>query len=255
MSSEIQREHYDSVSEKYISARKNENHQAYRDTLFGYVFGLIKKLKSYESPKTVLEAMCGNADNSLLFLKHFSDAEISGFDYSEKMVNDCRINHPELNVFHQDILKFEEKNRYDIVLLIGGLHHVFRDTDIVLKKIHSSLKQGGYFINFEPTHDNFLWKKVREGIYRKNEVFEENTEQGFDLKELNSSYRKADFEIIHQLYPGLLGYILYYNPEAFPRLNFGNPATASFFARLDILLGKIWFGKKLSFASFTIMKK
>ena len=255
MNEELQRKHYDNISERYIQARKNENHRSYRDSIFSHVFTeLVKKSNKENFPK-VLEAMCGNADNSILFLEYFPKSSISGFDYSEKMVEDCKKNFPQINVFHKNILEFDEKNQYDLIILIGGLHHVYKDTLRVLKLLRNSLKEGGYLLNFEPTHNNFLWKYVRERIYKKNDAFEENSEEGYELTKLNIIYNESGFKKVYQIYPGLIGYILYYNPEAFPKLNFGNKNSARFFANFDIWLGKTWLGKKLSFASFSILEK
>ena len=65
----------------------------------------------------------------------------------------------------------------------------------------------------------FRW--VRQKIYQRNKLFDEQTEQGFRVKDLFSLFEVAGLECAEAAWPGLASYVLYYNPDAFPSLNLG----------------------------------
>ena len=255
--SEIQREHFNKISKLYLSSRENKNHLAYKqiwwDSLLNY---LQKNLIIKDKKMECLEAMCGIAEGSQFFIKRFPHFHFEGFDYSDEMVEHSKqVNGENVRIFQQDMLKFKSEKKYDLVIILGGLHHVPDGVSIALQNIYNSLKPGGLFINLEPTHNNWLFKKIRERIYKKNSLFEENSERGFELDQYNTLLTGNKFKILKQFYPGLVGYVLYYNPDAFPFLNIGNTFFSKFFSKLDWMLGKTWIGKKFSFATWTIAEK
>ncbi|RHX86337.1 class I SAM-dependent methyltransferase [Leptospira stimsonii] len=254
--SEIQREHFNKIKDNYNKARSGSNHLAYKkvwwDRLLSSLSNKIDKAKKLSG----LEAMCGLGEGSTFLKGKFPLIQFEGFDYSDEMVIACKKENSAMTrVFHQDILKFNEKEKYDIVILLGGLHHVPDSVDVALAKIYVSLKKGGLFINLEPTHNNFLFKWVRERIYKKNALFEESSERGFELKEYNRLLKQARFQILDQFYPGLLGYVLYYNPDAFPFLDRGSVRIAKGLSHLDWILGKTFLGIYFSFATWSVCKK
>ena len=88
-----------------------------------------------------------------------------------------------------------------------------------------------------------------------NDIFDTETEKDFRLDQLNKIYFNNGFHLLHQEYPGLLAYILYYNPDAFPFLNIGNKYLVRFFNFIDLIITKTGIGKKLSFATLSVMTK
>ena len=66
-----------------------------------------------------------------------------------------------------DITTFNSDKTYDIIIIIGGLHHVPTFCEDAVKMLKKNLKPKGHFIVFEPTHYNYLFRKVREKIYKK----------------------------------------------------------------------------------------
>jgi hypothetical protein len=71
----------------------------------------------------------------------------------------------------------------------------------------------------EPTHNNYLSGKIRERIYKKSHLFDEETERDFTTKQLNTLFLSKGLKLKEQIYPGLLAYVLWSNPDAFPGLN------------------------------------
>lgn len=250
---ENQKKHFESISDKYYIARKNKNHLLYKKLMWDFFF----KDKAYykkTSKLNVLEPMCGYAEGYDI-LSRYRECYYTGFDYSEVLVNRINSERPELNVFFGDVTQFKPDKKYDLVIIIGGLHHVHSFTQKVLDIVNESLVPGGRFICLEPTQNNFIFKWVRERIYKKNTLFDDETEQAFDLQDLNYKFKESRFEIIDQIYPGLLSYVLYYNPDAFPFLNKGGAKIVKFLFRLDSLFFRNKIGGFFSFATLTEMKK
>lgn len=253
---EQQREHFEKISEQYFSARKAPNHLRIKRYIWEYFFSRINlNAETY----SVLEPMCGYAEGKYILEQYgHLNIQYTGFDYSRTLIDLVRKEQPELSISWQDVTALDEsefRERFDLIILIGGLHHVYEKVNLVMEKLVGTLKPGGYFINFEPTQNFFLFKLVRDRIYNKNQLFDEETEQAFNLDELNEIYTRNHLEIVEQIYPGLLSYILYYNPDAFPWLNRGGePAVKAAFS-IDKLFMKNWIGKKFSFATLTLLRK
>ena len=249
-----QRKHFESISEKYFDARQNPNHLLYKQLICEQFF----KRNSFvlQHGAKVIEPMCGYSEGKAILEDHCrSDFEYTGFDFSRPLVERAKEKFPSANIYVQDVTKFEGQEQFDLMILIGGLHHVYAHVSLVLKRLSSALKPGGYLINLEPTQNNPVYRWVRQRIYKKNDLFDDETEQAFDLSELNDLYCDAGLVIRDQMYPGLLAYIMYYNPDAFPALNIGSAkAVRSLFA-LERAFYRSWLARKMSFATLSLLQK
>ncbi|MDL2279654.1 hypothetical protein LJC15_03195, partial [Desulfovibrio sp. OttesenSCG-928-G11] len=127
--------------------------------------------------------------------------------------------------------------------------------EVVMSNIAKSLKDTGLFICFEPTHNNFLTASIRSIVYYLNSFFDHKTERGFSSKELDGIAKKQGLTPVAQLYPGLLAYILWYNPDAFPLLNRGSEPLAKKYIRWERTVWASRFAYYLSFATLTCYKK
>lgn len=251
---EKQKEHFENISERYYKSRQTKNHLLLKDLIWHFFLKNKNYLK--KDGLKVLEPMCGYAEGKEILEKHLGIKVLySGFDSSKNLVEKVKKSNPDLAVYEMDVTKFIPQEKYDLVIIIGGLHHVPFNVMGVLKNIHEALNDDGYFICLEPTHNNFIFRKIRSGIYKKNSLFDENTEQAFELKKLNKYFRKSNFKIVDQIYPGLLSYIFYYNPDAFPFLNKGSEKIVRTLFSVDKLFFRNFIGKKLSFATLTLLKK
>lgn len=250
-----QREHFDSISDVYFGARRHSNHLLLKSLIWSNFLSGHPQLLSRGS--AVLEPMCGMAEGLQIIRDYIRpDFSYLGFDYSEKMVEIAKNQFPGMRILWADVTRFDANGeKFDLIILIGGLHHVYKLSDQVVKSLVQSLKPGGKFINFEPTQNCWLTRKIRERIYKQNDLFDDETEQGFDLADLDNIFVQAGMQKVDQVYPGLLSYVLYYNPDAFPRLNLGgNTAVRATFA-LDQLLWRTRLARKLSFSTLTLWQK
>ena len=107
----------------------------------------------------------------------------------------------------------------------------------------------------EPTHNNWFTRRIRQRIYKANDLFDADTEQGFEYTDLGLFFKNAGYVKVDEVYPGLLAYILYYNPDAFPGLNVGGKFLVKGLFAIDRLFWSGWIGRKLTFATMSIWKR
>ena len=252
---ERQREHFNAIADQYKEARAGANHQRLKHLIWNC---MTRDLPLPECARyRVLEAMCGFAEARVLVPRHLSvPIRYAGFDYSETVVATLKSEDPAINVFEADATTWRpDPGSVDIVVLIGGLHHVPDHAGIVVRNLSSGLTPGGLFFNFEPTYGNPLWQRLRHRIYQKNPLFDETTERDFAVEELLGFFRDAGLTPLRIRYPGLIAYILFYNPDAFPFLNVGGRRLVDASFAVDRLLYANALGRWLSFATFSVWRK
>lgn len=252
---EKQRAHFDGIATKYFESRKNSNHLIFKSLLWDFFLRDNKKLL-IKTDLNVLEPMCGYGEGRKIITTHVTpDFKYTGFDYSANLVEAIKAEDPDINISVADVTKFNVEEEFDLIILIGGLHHVYKYTEDVVERLRRALKSGGYLINFEPTHNNWIFRKIRENIYHQNNFFDQETEQGFELDELNAVFKNSGFKLIDQVYLGILAYILYYNPDAFPKLNLGGGGIVKTLFNLEKNFYRGYLARKFSFATLTLWKK
>lgn len=252
---EQQRKHFDQISEKYSSARRNPNHLLLKELIWE---NFLRPNASIGSRiRRVLEPMCGMAEGHEIVKRYLKrDFDYLGFDYSQSMVDIAHSLKPELKIEWNDVTSFEAReNRFDFVILIGGLHHVFSRSAAVVRQLAKSIEPGGYFLSFEPTQNNFLARRVRQRVYATNGLFDADTEQGFEYADLQAQFAAAGFDKVDEVYPGLLAYVLYYNPDAFPQLNVGGASMVRMLFSIDRMFWRGFIGRKMSFATMTLWRR
>ena len=117
---EQQKEHFESISEKYYQSRQSKNHLHLKNLMWSYFF----KDKAYLKKDTlsVLEPMCGYSEGKKIIEKHVCAIDsYEGFDYSAVLVEKVNQLYPELNVYVQDITQFNSNKKFDIIIIIGGV--------------------------------------------------------------------------------------------------------------------------------------
>lgn len=250
-----QRDHFNAITDRYVSGRRDKNHIAvkrliWREALKGVNFELPDRF-------SVLEPMCGTGEGRDLVSSLISGRfEYSGFDNSDEIVAKAKADDPGANIWKADVTTVDlPKSAYDVAVILGGLHHVPFHVRQTLSTISGALKPGGYFINFEPTSGNPAFGWMRERIYKKNDIFDEETERGFDVKDLLGLVEGANMRPERIIFPGLAAYVMYYNPYAFPALNIGSPKTVERIFAIDRLFMSNPVGRFFSFATFSVWRR
>ena len=88
-----------------------------------------------------------------------------------------------------------------------------------------------------------------------NDLFDADTEQGFEYRDLERHFVEAGYRKVDEVFPGLLAYVLYYNPDAFPALNVGGTGLVRATFGLDRLFWTNAIGRKLSFATIGLWQR
>jgi SAM-dependent methyltransferase len=251
---ERQRDHFNRIASRYRAARQGGNHRTLKRIMWSAF--LRDKPELMKPGLRVLDAMCGYADAYDILREHLSvSIDYTGFDYSDEVVARVAAERPQLRVSKADATRYEPDRAYDLVVLIGGLHHVHHAAAPTLARLTAAVAPGGYFLSLEPTHGNPLSAALRRSIYRRNRLFDAETEQGFDCGELLEMFSAAGLTAEDIMYPGLLSYVLYYNPDAFPWLNVGGErAVRAIFAAEQPWMRSRLAGA-LSFATLSLWRK
>jgi SAM-dependent methyltransferase len=251
---ERQRAHFESVSQRYLTARTGANHLTLKALLWNDF--LARNARWFERVERVLEPMCGYGEGKAILEAGLAKPfEYVGFDYSRPLVEEASRRLPGSRIFVADVTRFEAQAQFDVVMLIGGLHHVHAHSEDVLRRLCRALKPSGCMISFEPTQNNAIARRVRERIYLRNPLFDAQTERGYDLAELNALYASAGLEIVDQAFPGLLAYVLYYNPDAFPVLNRGGTGSVRALYALERRFYRSAVARWASFATLTLLRR
>ena len=251
---EKQKNHFKNISDDYYSSRQHNNHLLLKELMWAYFFADKEYLAKQNM--RVLEPMCGYGEGKRILEKCLNIMiQYEGIDYSEDMVNIAKAINPKININVTNVMRFHTSQQYDLIILLGGLHHIHDYAEKVVRKFYTFLRPGGYFINFEPTYNNCLYKVIRKNIYRSNSIFDEQTEDAFALTKINRIYLSSGFKIIDQIFPGLISYVFYYNPDAFPCLNIGKEWLVRLLFNIDKIIFKSRIGRKFSFATLTLLQK
>lgn len=254
---EQQIDNFNGRVDNYLSKKTSPKRQAYISLLWKLVFSYTRRHFSAKQNVCILEPMCGWSAYDLVS-ENFPGTiqRYDAFDYSEKMIHIGKSLYPDVNFWVQDATTFvSDRTEYDIILLIGGLHHVPKYASNILDNLSKCLKNDGFMINLEPTFNNSMLSFFCNLIYRKNKNFDHETERRFSLSELNGCYTSVGLKVVKQLYPGLLAYLLWYNPDIFPFLNKGSVHIVKKLFSFERKIYSSWYAKKMSVATLTILKK
>src|SRR5256885_9355121 len=93
---------------------------------------------------------------------------------------------------------------FDVVVVVGGLHHVQPRVDEAVDEIWRLLRPGGFFCFAEP-HERSLIDLVRRPWYKLDRLFERD-ERSIDVDRLEKR-NQARFEFVSKRYGGNVAYL------------------------------------------------
>jgi len=76
---------------------------------------------------------------------------------------------------------------FDVIAIVGGLHHVVGDLDPVIRNIHQALAPGGILTMMEPNRD-YVLESVRRLWYRFDKYFDETAEAALSYPDLRARF-------------------------------------------------------------------
>ena len=185
--------------------------------------------------RQVLEAMCGSGLTTQGLLTR--GAEVTGLDISEACIESFQRRWPTCGTARASLDQAGlASESFDVVVVVGGLHHLQPDINPSIDEVHRLLKPGGWFAFFEP-HVGSIPDLFRQQWYKRDLMFARN-EAAIDLAELKRA--NADrFEFVRESYGGNLGFLLVFNSMVFRIPQRLKPWYSPALLRLEGLLGRM----------------
>lgn len=161
--------------------------------------------------KQVLEAMCGGGQTTNYLME--KGASVTGLDISPRQTANFSTRHPEARVLCGSILKSGISDAsFDVVSVVGGIHHMPPHVDESIEEIHRILKPGGHFCFMEP-HSEAVVDRVRRAWYKRDPLFAKN-EEAINMSELRRTFADR-FNFKHEYFLGNVGYLFVLNSMVF----------------------------------------
>lgn len=101
---------------------------------------------------------------------------------------------------------------FDFVFMLGGIHHV-NDRRRLFDEVYRILKPGGQFVWREPVNDFFLWRWIRNLVYRTSPMLDFNTERPLRCGETWPVLESAGFEPKSWRTYGFFGFCVFMNSD------------------------------------------
>jgi SAM-dependent methyltransferase len=205
----VQRTHYDAISTAYIDNLGYEHTREYMAYLDRALMTLVEKAPL----GSVAEICCGSGEG-LHLLGNRAGLGV-GVDVSVLMLNAARCRIPDAyRLFVQgDATRLPlGDQRFDAVLMLGGIHHV-NDRERLFAEVHRILKPNGRFIWREPVDDFALWRGIRRIIYRSSPTLQEDTEHPLRFAATRRQLEHAGFTLDVWRPMGFLGYCFLMNSD------------------------------------------
>lgn len=178
-----QAEIFEAMHDEYAQSTSDEYAMAYREK---HHFRRI--LRMLGDSRSIIEIASGTGETSGWLKKHKPGLQITGCDISRKAVADFQTLH-DSPAFVADLTQpFTPSERYDAVLVMGGIHHMTNNLEATFANINRLLKPGGRLIMAEPSA-NFVMNPIRKLWYRlDSDHFDADDEEALDHNKLLREY-------------------------------------------------------------------
>lgn len=204
-----QSDHYDKVADQYIENLSYPHTIEYMSFLDDVFFASLQDGEL----GTVAEICCGRGE-AFELLKHRLSRGV-GVDVSVNMLRAALDEHrePHLQFLQGDATMLPLAGAsFDNVVMLGGIHHV-RDRQALFNEVFRILKPGGRFYFREPVSDLFLWRLLRDIIYRLSPALDYETERPLLHSETVPPLEKAGLSCEYWKTHGALGFMLFMNSD------------------------------------------
>lgn len=198
------------------STQEHNDRKLFNEISYGYIqkdiipsHSSARKLRLEQTIKVInmstdiriLEVGCG-AGFSVNYLQG-NYREYFGVDYSEKLINYAKKIHIRKNVNFKaiDIKDYSPHHRFDLILLVGVLHH-FSNIHELFKNMVHLLKPGGWILANEPQGGNPIIHLSRK-IRKKIDSAYSSDQKEFTSQELFKIYENAGLIRINVIPQGI----------------------------------------------------
>lgn len=178
-----QKSHFEDIHEEYKKHYYDEFSMAYRERF------IYKKMFSGIDLQNlkVAEIACGDGSNSKFIKIEYKPMKIVGYDISEKACAEYRQQVKE-KAYVTDLTRDRlPEKEYDLIFVIGGLHHCIADIESTIENIHRSLTENGLLIMVEPNR-SFILQFLRDVWYKLDKYFDNSTEGAINHHLLHATF-------------------------------------------------------------------
>lgn len=190
-----QKQLFEAIHERYRDATTDQYAEAYKEE---FVYGPI--LEHLEGARSMMEIASGVGTASGWMHAKMPELQISGCDISEVAASDFEALHGRPCYVWDLTTPIEPKETYDVVLVMGGIHHLVANLSQAFENIDRLLNPGGKLIMMEPNAE-FLLEPLRRLWYRLDKQhFDAENEHALSHSKLVSGYA-------HSLFPSSLSYV------------------------------------------------
>lgn len=197
-----QKELFERIHEKYYLSTGDKYARAYKEE---YILRAMNAL--LQDSSEILELACGQGEATGWIIQNNPLAKISGCDISETAAADYRYLHSRPCLVADLTKPVHVEDRYDSLIVMGGIHHLVKDLDVAFENFRRLLKPGGRLIMAEPSSD-YILNPIRRIWYRLDKShFDSSTEAAISHEKLHREHGKG-FSIVHVNYFGGPAYFL-----------------------------------------------
>jgi len=194
-----------------------------------------------------LEVGCG-AGFSAPYLMGMYESFV-GVDYSKELIDCANQIHCSDNTqfYCENIKTFEIDRKFDVVFMIGFLHHV-DDLKATLTHMKKFVKPGGWLVANEPQHSNFVIRLARK-IRKKIDGAYSSEQVELSANDLRSAFEETGFGDTKVLPQGIFSTPF---AEVIMPLQFITSILSYLACKLDTML-EIVFPRTLKFFSWNLV--
>lgn len=137
---------------------------------WGKLINKTLSIVAKNTPKNarVLDMMCGPGYLLGKIKRKRPDLDLTGVDINSEFIRFARLNYRKIKFIRADARKWKTKEKFDLILCTGGIHHLpYKDQKPLLISIKSMLSPGGFCIFADPYIDDYSNEKERKKAAEK----------------------------------------------------------------------------------------
>jgi 2-polyprenyl-3-methyl-5-hydroxy-6-metoxy-1,4-benzoquinol methylase len=111
----------------------------------------------------LLDLMCGTGYILGKIKELKSNANLKGINVNKEFIDYAKKNYSGIDFEEKDIFDWEEKEKYNLIICTGGIHHIkYKKQEEIIKKIYFSLKEKGLALIADPFISDYYSEEERK---------------------------------------------------------------------------------------------
>lgn len=127
------------------------------------IHSLLDVIKNTKRNAKVLDLMCGPGYLLGKINKIRPDLILTGVDLENEFINHAKNKYKKINFINEDAFKWNSKDKFDLIIVTAGVHHLpWNKQEKFIKKISTLLNEKGKVIIADPYIGNYSNEKERK---------------------------------------------------------------------------------------------